>query len=458
MLKENEKTFAVIQKLVDSLVISASWLSAYYFRFNYLPQAQQGLFMDFLKIGAILIVISSYFFSKYGLYNSQRFQSKFNEILSLLKANSITFITLIFALYFLEFERISRIHLGTYLIISSFALTIVRIVVRNFLRKLRSKGYNLRHVLLVGDGEQLNNYVHTARIFKDSGLDFLGWIDGKQMAKELDIKTIDDKYEDIKKELSPDTIVLSYSAANSHKTTEFLKRNYNDLIPIQILPDLSYSLVGHQIEDFAGVPLLTVNQPNFSSVELFLKRFFDLLLCSFGLIIISPLLALIAIAVKLSSAGPIFYGQERIGLNGKKFKMWKFRSMRVASANEDLTSWSSKDDPRKTKVGSFIRQTSIDELPQLWNVIVGDMSLVGPRPERPHFVDQFKDEIPNYMLRHKMKAGITGWAQVNGWRGDTSLVKRIECDIYYIKNWSIYLDIKIILLTFIKGFLNKNAY
>ncbi len=458
MLKENEKSFAFAQKSVDSLAIASSWFFAYYIRFNYLPDAQQGLLIEFSKVCALLIVISAYFLSKCGLYNSQRFQSKINEILSLLKANSLSFITLIFALYFFKFERISRIHLGSYLIISSVFLIIIRITIRNFLRKLRRKGYNLRHVLLVGDSNQLINYVHTARTFKDSGLKFLGWIDGGQLSNDLNIKSINGSYESIKEDVAPDTIVLSYSAANSHKTAEFLKNNYNDLVPIQILPDLSYSLVGHQIEDFAGVPLLTVNQPNFSNLELFLKRSFDFFACAIGLLLISPLLALIAIAVKLSSSGPIFYGQERVGLNGKKFRMWKFRSMRVASENEDLTSWSSKDDPRKTKVGSFIRKTSIDELPQLWNVITGDMSLVGPRPERPHFVDQFKDEIPNYMLRHKMKAGITGWAQVNGWRGDTSLVKRIECDIYYIKNWSLWFDIKIILLTFIKGFLNKNAY
>jgi Undecaprenyl-phosphate glucose phosphotransferase len=458
MLKENEKIFTIAQKLVDCSVVGSSWLLAYYLRFTYLPQAQQGLFLDFVKTGAILVILSAYFFNKYGLYSSQRFQSKINEILTLFKANFISFITLIFALYFFKFERLSRIHLVIYIVVSSLLLIVVRISVRNLLRKLRSKGYNLRHVLLVGDSDQLKNYVDTARSFKDSGLRFIGWIDDNGLSKSMNIDSIDKEYEELKSDITPDTIVLAYSALNSHKTSIFLKKNYNDLIPIQILPDLSYSLVGHQIEDFAGVPLLTVNQPNFSPIELFIKRTFDLLSCGLGIILISPLLILIATAVKLSSKGPVFYSQIRVGLNGKEFKMWKFRSMRVATENEDLISWSSKDDPRKTKVGELIRKTSLDELPQLWNVIIGDMSLVGPRPERPHFVEQFRNDIPNYMLRHKMKAGITGWAQVNGWRGDTSLIKRIECDIYYIKNWSLWLDFKIISLTFIKGFLNKNAY
>jgi lipopolysaccharide/colanic/teichoic acid biosynthesis glycosyltransferase len=164
--------------------------------------------------------------------------------------------------------------------------------------------------------------------------------------------------------------------------------------------------------------------------------------------------------VKLSSTGPIFFGQERIGLDGRRFKMWKFRSMKVdGHVNaENIPGWTVKDDPRKTKFGSFLRASSLDELPQLWNVFVGDMSLVGPRPEQPYYVEKFRHEIPAYMLRHKMKAGITGWAQVNGWRGDTSLHERIECDLYYIRNWSLWFDVKILFLTFWKGFINKNAY
>ena len=190
------------------------------------------------------------------------------------------------------------------------------------------------------------------------------------------------------------------------------------------------------------------------------KRIFDVISTGLGLILISPLLLLIAIGVKISSPGPILYGQERVGLDGKRFKMWKFRSMRILTDKDknNIPGWTVKDDPRKTKLGSFLRATSLDELPQLWNVFSGEMSLVGPRPEQSYYVEKFRHEIPAYMLRHKMKAGLTGWAQINGWRGDTSLHKRIECDIYYIRNWSLWLDIKIIFLTFWKGFVNKNAY
>ena len=224
------------------------------------------------------------------------------------------------------------------------------------------------------------------------------------------------------------------------------------------MPDISYSLIGHNIEDFGGVPVLSVNKFDAGVIELSLKRLMDIFGASIGLIFLAPLFLVISLCVKLSSRGPIFFGQERVGVDGRLFKMWKFRSMKIATQGEDLTEWSNKENPRKTKVGDFLRRTSLDELPQLWNVLWGQMSLIGPRPERPHFVEKFRHEIPGYMLRHKMRAGITGWAQVNGWRGDTSLLKRIECDIYYIKNWSIFFDIKILFLTFFKGFINKNAY
>ncbi|WP_127717795.1 undecaprenyl-phosphate glucose phosphotransferase [Halobacteriovorax sp. HLS] len=458
MLKQNEKSFSNFQKLIDFIIILTSWFLAYQIRFKYLGGAQQGLEILFAKISIFLVILSIYFLNKNKLYNSQRFNSRLFEILSIFKANFASFLALVLTIYFLFPERLSRTHLLIYFLISTFLLTLNRIILRNFLRRLRQKGKNLRHILLVGNGKQIENYIEMARKYKDSGLNFIGWIDDEDQASKFSIKSINSTYSTALEELRPDVVVIGYSGEMSYKTEVFLKENYNDIVPIQVLSDMTYSFVGHQIEDFAGIPLITVNQPTFSSLDHFTKRIFDTVLCSIGIVIISPLLLIIAFAVKISSAGPIFYGQERIGLNGRKFKMWKFRSMRVAVNNEDKTTWSSKDDPRKTKVGSFIRKTSIDELPQLWNVIVGQMSLVGPRPERPVFVEKFRKEIPAYMLKHKMMPGITGWAQVNGWRGDTSLEKRIECDLYYIKNWSFWLDIKIIFLTFWKGFINKNAY
>ena len=239
---------------------------------------------------------------------------------------------------------------------------------------------------------------------------------------------------------------------------KYIKGHYNQVIPIILIPQVNYALIGTTIEDVLGIPLIFINRPATNQFALIGKRVMDIVGSFFGLLVLSPMLLIIAVLVKITSSGPIFYGQERMTQDGKVFKMWKFRSMRQGADKEDGFTWTTEDDPRKTKFGSFIRKTSLDEFPQFWNVLIGDMSLVGPRPERPELIEEFKDEIPGYMLRHKMKAGITGWAQINGWRGNTSLEKRIQFDMYYIRNWRFVLDLKILLLTVFNGFVNKNAY
>ncbi|MDD0852545.1 undecaprenyl-phosphate glucose phosphotransferase [Halobacteriovorax sp. GB3] len=458
MLRESDKFLLTLQKATDALLILIAWICAYFIRFRFLPNAQQGLFKEFLIIGLILSIVTYLIFEKNHLYDENILTSRINKILKIISTNFISFVSLIIVLYFIKFERISRLHLGIYLFLSTALLIFSRILFFQIISKLRRSGHLLQNVILVGNGKNLEHYIQMVNFHKDSGINIVGWIDSVGKESDDGIKRIDEDFHEFLKKNQTTNVVVSYPNEQASKLDLFLKKNYNDILSIQILPDLSYSLVGHRVHDFAGLPILSFNQPSFSNLELIFKRSFDFFATLIGMIVISPLLFLIALGVKLSSPGPIFYGQERIGLNGKRFKMWKFRSMRMAIEGEDQTTWSSKDDPRKTKFGSFIRSTSLDELPQLWNVIVGEMSLVGPRPERPFFVEKFKNEIPNYMLRHKMKAGITGWAQVNGWRGDTSLVKRIECDIYYIRHWSFFFDIKIILLTFLKGFINKNAY
>jgi Undecaprenyl-phosphate glucose phosphotransferase len=216
--------------------------------------------------------------------------------------------------------------------------------------------------------------------------------------------------------------------------------------------------LGCRVERFEGVALIRLNDSPIDSWQSFAKRCMDVALSAIGLVALAPLLLIVAALVKITSPGPVLYSQERMGLDGRTFKMLKFRSMRADAEAQSGAGWTRKRDDRRTPLGIFLRQTSLDELPQLWNVLVGHMSLVGPRPERPVFVEQFRQQIPGYMLRHKVKAGITGWAQINGWRGDTSLTERIACDLYYIRNWSLDLDLKILMLTVWKGFVNKNAY
>jgi Undecaprenyl-phosphate glucose phosphotransferase len=208
-----------------------------------------------------------------------------------------------------------------------------------------------------------------------------------------------------------------------------------------------------------GLPVINIRYvPLTNTLNMVAKRTVDIVGSLLGLIILSPLLLFLAILVKASSPGPVIFKQERVGLHGRHFNMYKFRSMRVQSEAEEKKGWTVKDDPRVTPVGRFMRKTSLDELPQLWNILKGDMSIVGPRPERPQYVEKFREEIPRYMIKHQVRPGLTGWAQVNGYRGDTSIRRRIECDIYYIENWSMAFDIKIMFMTIFKGMMNENAY
>jgi Undecaprenyl-phosphate glucose phosphotransferase len=255
-------------------------------------------------------------------------------------------------------------------------------------------------------------------------------------------------------------MVLLGIPAKSRPTLDHLVQGLKDeTIDLQIIPDYSnYLALGATTESFGGVPLIVLNSSPLSGYQAWLKRAMDILLSGIGLLVLSPLLASLAILVRATSRGPVLYRQERMGLDGETFDMLKFRSMKIDAEASTGAVWARANDDRRTAFGSFLRSTSLDELPQLWNVFAGEMSLVGPRPERPVFVNKFRHEIPNYMLRHRVKTGITGWAQVNGWRGDTSLEKRIECDIYYIRNWSLWMDVKILFLTVFKGFVNPNAY
>ncbi|MCB9062381.1 MAG: undecaprenyl-phosphate glucose phosphotransferase [Halobacteriovoraceae bacterium] len=458
MLRKLDKYLSLIQQCLDFTVVILMWFLAYFIRFDFF-QGQQGLLILFAKLSFLIGLITVFSFQKFGLYKSQRFTRRGAEITAVFFANLYAHIFFIIVLYFFAETKVSRIFILTYALLSTFTLTFVRIVVRNYLRHLRKNGRNLRHYLLIGDGSQIEEYIKAIRSYKDCGIKIIGWLDSHGKAEgQKDIKDLGNDFSQIKERFSPDSLILSYSHQNSIYTQTFLQKYHNDLIPIQILPDLPFSFVGNKIDDFAGVPILNLNRPNISDVGRYLKRIFDITACSCGLILLSPFLFIISIVIKLTSPGPILYKQERIGLDGQNFFMLKFRTMRIAVDNEDKNEWSNKDNPRKTVFGNFLRKSSLDELPQLLNVIKGEMSLVGPRPERPFFVEKFKDEIPAYMLRHKMKAGLTGWAQVNGWRGDTCLKQRIACDLYYIRNWSFWFDIKIIFLTLWKGLFNKNAY
>ena len=256
-----------------------------------------------------------------------------------------------------------------------------------------------------------------------------------------------------------DQVFISLSLKEQHRLEELKDLLSEQWVDVRIVPDLgSFRTLHTDVESFAGMPLVTLVQSPMTGWNQMLKRMLDLAGAILALILFSPLMLLIAFLVKITSPGPILYRQQRMGLDGKTFFTLKFRSMRQDAEKQTGAVWATENDTRRTTLGVYLRRFNLDELPQLFNVLNGEMSLVGPRPERPVLIEEFKSKIPNYMLRHKVKAGITGWAQINGWRGNTSLEKRIEHDLYYIERWSVWLDLKILLLTVFKGFVDPNAY
>lgn len=339
-----------------------------------------------------------------------------------------------------------------------------RVVLRDLLRHFRKKGYNLKHVLLVGYSRAAEQYIERITQNPAWGYHIMGVLDD-HIEKDITFKgvrvvgEVDELYK-ILPENNLDEIAITLSLNDYDRLEEIVSFCEKSGVHTKFIPDYNAVIpTKPYTEDLDGLPVINIrNVPLTSGWNQFIKRSMDLFGAAFALIIFSPVMLVCAIFVKLTSPGPILFKQERIGLHNKPFYMYKFRSMRLQTVEDEAQGWTVKDDPRVTGIGKFMRKTSIDELPQLINIIKGDMSLIGPRPERPQFVEKFKEEIPRYMVKHQVRPGLTGWAQVNGYRGDTSIRKRIEHDIYYIENWTFGLDIKIIMLTFVKGFINKNAY
>jgi Undecaprenyl-phosphate glucose phosphotransferase len=348
--------------------------------------------------------------------------------------------------------------------LAAAALISVRLALRSALRSMRKRGFNLRHIVVVGEGPAVENLIQRLESFPELGLRITGLVTltGAETADSAGLKPVLGHFGQISEiihETRADEVLIALPWSQQHEMGRLLDLLKDETLDIRLVPDVqAYVTLGCEVEDFDGVPVVRINDSPLIGWGAAAKRVTDIVLSAVALIVLSPLLLAIAALVRLGSSGPVLYRQERMGMDGRTFHMFKFRSMRVDAESQSGAVWARAGDDRRTLIGTILRQTSLDELPQLWNVLVGEMSLVGPRPERPVFVDQFRKQIPHYMLRHKVKAGITGWAQVNGWRGNTSLTRRIECDLYYIQNWSYALDLKILTLTLWKGFINKNAY
>lgn len=470
MLKRYYQVFGSILIFTDALGLVAGWLLAYYLRFIYTTTTQivpvtKGIppFSRYVALTVPVVLLWVAVFSYYRLYRTSKITRRTTELGHVLQAHVLAAGIFVILTWVITEYRFSRVVIGYFFVLAGIWLLFSRLSLRNLLRRLVKHGYKTRPVVVVGSGASALAAVDRMRRMPELGIVIRGFFsrdgapDPKLPAPVLGTYSQVAKVSDAQSDLCEIVIALPRSEAGEQ---DAVLRALGDTVhDVYLVPDLyEYIVVGCTVEDFDQVPVLALNESPIDPMGAFWKRAFDLG-CSFlALLLLSPLMLLIGIFVKLTSRGPVFYGQLRMGLDGSTFRMWKFRSMKIDAEKETGAVWAKKDDDRRTIMGAFLRATSLDELPQFWNVLVGDMSLVGPRPERPEFVHQFRGRIPAYMLRHKVKAGITGWAQINGWRGDTSLEKRIEFDLYYIRNWSMAFDLRILLLTPFRGLVHKNAY
>ncbi|MGL5152599.1 MAG: undecaprenyl-phosphate glucose phosphotransferase [Clostridium sp.] len=465
MLKENQKVLNKGIVLIDAIAIVLSFLFTWYLRmFSGIMPIEEGrlTFKEYLIPVLIMIPIYLIIYSSQRLYDSERVRFLSKEIWSITISNVLGILIFTGVLFLTKQIDYSRSFLILFFFVCLVLTSMERMIIRLSIRKARNKGFNKKFIVFVGYSEGTRKFYELIKENKHWGYNVLGVFDDNNV-DYMDLSYLGDlsklhDYLGDNKDI--EEIIITLEMKDYDKLQQVIEISEKFGVRAQIIPGyFKYLPAKPYVEEIGGVPFINVRYiPLDNILNKFLKRSIDIVLSSIALIILSPVLLIVAIAVRMSSKGDVIFRQERIGLNRKPFMMYKFRSMRVQNVEEEKTQWTVKNDTRKTKVGTFIRKTSLDELPQFYNVLKGDMSLIGPRPERPVFVDKFKEEIPKYMVKHQVRPGITGWAQVNGWRGDTSIEKRIECDIYYIENWSLALDIKIFFLTIFKGFVNTNAY
>ncbi len=467
-LKGHAAVLNHLLQLFDLCVVAASGVVTYYFSSAYQAFEMQGVLglpEHYIKIIILAVVLTVIIFPVCTVYRVWRGTSTLTEIKYLATAWGLVGLSLAALAFFTKSGAdFSRSWMGLWFLSTWVSLIAVRVVMRLILRYLRSSGYNHRHIVIVGTGEQAVVVADRLRRSTWFGLEISAlfgsstdrlpdWLKTKKIISDVDELR---QYVD-----SGDVDQVWISLPHSEEATirEVISVLDGSVAEIRYVPDIfEYTLMHHSLSEIAGVPVVNISYSAIAGANKIVKAAEDYVLAGVLLLLASPVMLLIAVGVKRSSPGPVLYRQTRVGWNGQEFTIFKFRSMPVAVESESGPVWANGVDDRATKFGAFLRKTSLDELPQLLNVLKGEMSLIGPRPERPHFVEKYKDEVPHYMKKHLVKAGLTGWAQVHGWRGNTCLHTRIEHDLYYIENWSLWLDIKIIIMTVFRGLVHKNAY
>jgi len=469
MIKDNQKYFNRLHVLMDALIVACSYILAWYLKFESIFASKKqgiGVLGRETYFYALYFIVPGYIILYYffNMYTSKRTSRKKYEVYGILKCNTVGVLLFLVVLYVVNEPNFSRTMIFIFYIINIVLTTLNRQILRNALHYFRRKGYNLKHILLVGYSRAAEEYITRINANPQWGYVVRGVLDDRvprgTLYKGVKVLGRIDNLTIILPENKLDEIAITLALEDYGRLEEIVDLCEKSGVHTKFIPDYN-SLIPSRpyTEDLMGLPVINIRYvPLTNTLNLIMKRSVDILGSVIGLIVVSPVMLLTAIAVKLSSPGPIIFKQERIGLHNKPFQMYKFRTMEIQKESAEKKAWTVKNDPRVTKIGKFLRKTSLDEFPQLYNILRGDMSLVGPRPERPLFVEKFKEEIPRYMIKHQVRPGLTGWAQINGYRGDTSIRKRIDYDIFYIENWTMGFDFKILFLTIFKGFINKNAY
>ena len=460
MIKGNQKYFNRLYVLLDALIIAASYGLSWMIKFY-----DDGVtMMNHMYIVGLLCIIPMYLilYAVFNVYSPKRVQTVKEEIGNIVKSNTMGLVIFIMALYMLHQPHFSRQMMFIFYVINNAAEIIFRNCIRWVLRKIRNRGFNQKHILLVGYSRAAEGYIDRIKTNPQWGYHIMGILDDKVAAgTKYRGEQVIGKIKLLQNMLSEnelDEIAITLGIAEYSKLEDIVAICEKSGVHTKFIPDYNNFIPTRPYtEDLLGLPVINIRRvPLNGGFNRFIKRASDIVGSFLLIILFSPVMLAVALAVRFSSKGPVIYKQERVGLHNRNFVMYKFRSMKIERCDE--LHFTTQNDDRTTGIGRFIRRCSLDELPQLFNVLKGDMSLVGPRPERPEFVEKFREQIPRYMIKHQVRPGMTGWAQINGYRGNTSIRKRIEYDLYYIENWTFWFDIVILFQTIFKGFVNKNAF
>jgi Undecaprenyl-phosphate glucose phosphotransferase len=478
MIRHN-RLLVAFHVISDTLLGLSAFVVAYALRFHAglipitrgLPPLRQ--YINLLPFVAIVVPLG---FFLQGLYRLRRGRSRVDDFFAVFVGSILAVVfgvvaTLYVQTYFASTQaratgafQVSQLVWAIFLVLNVVLTYSSRELMREVLERRWRAGIGLKKILIAGSGDLGRLIADKILEHRELGYQIVGFVDDRATGDHLGYRglpllgTLNEAAEITARE-SVDHLYVALPPEQHLRMLELLDSTSREMVDVKVVPDLLQVIaLRARLDDLDGVPLININDVPLQGFNSTVKRTIDVAISAIALLLLAAPLGVIALLVKITSTGAIFYRQERMGLDGKSFSIVKFRSMYDDAERQTGPVWAVVDDPRVTPLGRFLRRSNLDEMPQLWNVLRGDMSIVGPRPERPHFVEQFKHKIPQYMLRHKVKAGLTGWAQVNGWRGNTPLEKRIEYDLYYIENWSVRLDLKIMWLTLLKGFFHKHAY